>query len=129
MGLKINGEVVQLAQGAVQRDDTTYELEIDGRTSVSLLLTNLSQTAPAGRFKFYISADELAFQRLNSLEEWDTFFKVTSDGPVVCDGETETNLTTLATDVTHLKEYVQFLINIVLGIEIPMDEPLAVTIG
>lgn len=129
MGLKINGEVVQLAQGQVQRDDASYEIEFDGASTVSLLLTNLSQTAPAGRFRLHISADELEFQRGQdaALSNWATFFKVTSAGPVVSVNGAQTNLATLAKELTELKDYMALLkeyIVLTLGQELLIEENL-----
>ena len=122
MGLKINGEPIELVQGQIQRNDTTWELELDGASTVALQFTEKDQTSPAGRYRLYLDGDELALQRgrVADLSRWDTFFKVTSAGPFVLVGGVEVNLSELALQLTILKQTLEILVG-----EVPIAGPNA----
>lgn len=68
MGLRINSEPIQLAEGEAQRDDATFEWEIRGATSAALLLTDTGETDPAGRYRLRTAGDDLLIERAASAE-------------------------------------------------------------
>src|SRR3990167_3221743 len=115
MGIKINGEPVQLAQGQVQRSDGSFEFEIDGTESVALVFTEKDETAPAGRYRFMVSGDAFTVERAkqSDLSEYDVAFKVTSAGPIVILEGVEINLAEQALEVQQLIDKVQALVGFI----------------
>jgi len=63
MTLRINGEIVQLAEGATQQADTTYSMDLQGIATAELRLTELDQADPLGRFRLRVRDGELVFER------------------------------------------------------------------
>lgn len=63
MALRINGEIVTIAESAAERASTGYYLEIDGSATVELRLAELDQADPAGRYRLQVSGDGLRVQR------------------------------------------------------------------
>ena len=66
MALRINGEGFQVADSHLQRDTTRVSLEMEGRVSAELRLTELDEVEPAGYYRLRVDKDKLLIQRAAS---------------------------------------------------------------
>lgn len=67
MPLRINGESFLPADSTRQRDASDVALDVEGRTAADVRITDLGETAPAGRYRIRSSADKLLIQRQGSV--------------------------------------------------------------
>ena len=68
MGIRINGEPIQLADGSFQRSEDEVSYEVEGAETAEYRLTETDQTDPAGRFRFRVTGDALLIQRARRAE-------------------------------------------------------------
>ena len=112
MPLKLNGEVVRLAQALVEdvREDI---MDLESLTQPEHRITELDQTDPAGRFRHTVTGDAWLFQRKKAVspEEWETFITIASGGVTLDLGEDlEKNLLFLYLEVKQLADMLALVV-------------------
>ena len=114
--LKVNGEAIALADGPLQRADKSFSWEIEGKETAELILAELDETDPAGRFRLLVEGNQLLFQRA-TLKDWgaaETLITMDSKGVILDPGldEMEHYLGVLLNEVVGLRSLLELLTGI-----------------
>lgn len=117
MPLRVNGEVVRLAQGTPDVEEDV--LEIESKTDPQVRLTELDQVDPKGRYRFRVSGDTLQVQRATKPKwaDWETFIAISDSEGVVMDltdDDLEEALQVLLLETVRLRE----LLSLAFGVEV-----------
>ena len=124
MALRINGEGFQVSDSHLQRDATGVALEVEGRASAELRLTELDQTEPAGYYRLRVNGDKLLVQRASKTTLKGATWRDWVDADTLMEISKAEVSFKVPIDLSSLGGFTGMLIDTV-----PLDVPSAVWLG